>query len=512
MSGQDRRLGMVPYNLDSEKSVLAASILSEESLHVAIGSLRPEDFYEPRHRLIYQAIQSLYTENRAVDLVTVYERLESQKQAQSIGGMAYLTELQQQPYLLKNTADYVGIVREKSTLRKMISELTEVVELCREGQDSSETLLDLCAQRILNLHEDRNSDTERISEILTRQMTDFVNGSPAHPTLASGFGDLDAQIGGLRPGTLTILAARPAMGKSALALNIATQAAVHQEKTVVVFSLEMSKEEIATRIVSAYATIEPGILTKGRVSESVMETVSKAYTRMYGTNLFINDRSGTSPTEMLSKCRQLKMQYGLDLIIVDYLQLMNVSRQHRENRQQEISEISRSMKLLAKELQVPVIALSQLSRACEARENKRPLLSDLRESGSLEQDADVVMFLYRDQYYNKDAPVSDHEISEIIIAKNRAGATGTVKVGWLSRYTRFYDLKTDHLQPPAEPPKSVDASVWKPMLSPATSSHPGPMENTDLPLPEWSDSDPPGILEDADSVSEESSWMDEAPF
>lgn len=447
----------VPHNLDAEQSVLALAMSDPRALNALIATLRREDFYEPRNQMVYDAINELVIKSRAVDLLTVYNQLVAMKKAEAMGGMPYLTELTAHPFLIQNANEYIQIVREKSVLRKTIRALSEVVDLCREDTQESSTLLSLAAKRIYELSENQDDSAalERIHTILSRNIDALFNPKPHAKPITSGFLSADRMIGGFQRGTLTILAARPAMGKSAFALNVATLAAQLENRTVAIFSLEMSKEELGNRILSSVSQIESKALQPQPghpITPDKEEALSKAFSSLLKANLYIDDRAGMNTTQMMAKCRQLKLenQGGLDLVIIDYLQLMSgAGRRGQESRQQEISEISRSLKLMAKELDVPVIALSQLSRACEQREDKRPLLSDLRESGSLEQDADIVLFLYRPAYYDKEREPAEHEQSELIIAKNRSGATGKVHLGWTSRYTRFFDLTTLAMQAPA---------------------------------------------------------------
>lgn len=442
---------VLPHNIEAEQSVLGCALSDEKGLAEVTGVLHEADFYEPRHRCIFRAMLDLMLQSRAVDMLTVNNWLAEQKLEEAVGGLPYLSTLLSQPFSPDHVQDYTSIVREKAILRRLITELTEVTEASMEQKASSDELLNMAAKKIYQIRENQgDSGMELLKDVLSRQLQDLMQPKPKHQNVPSGFSGLDRCLGGFGRGTLTILAARPGMGKSALALNIGTTAAVECEKTVVVFSLEMSKEEIASRILASYSRVDSHALKNHELTKSDWDSISQSLMRFVSSRFYIDDRSGTTTTEMMSKCRQLKMDHDLGLVIIDYLQLMSTGSRRSENRQQEISEISRSLKLMAKELEVPVLALSQLSRACEARENKRPLLSDLRESGSLEQDADAVLFLYRSDYYDQNELPGDYLPAELHVAKNRSGSMGKIQLGWMPRYTWFFDPDTRSLEPPVQ--------------------------------------------------------------
>lgn len=454
---------LLPHSIEAERSALGCALTNAVNLAEITSILRAEDFYDPRHRLIFEAILSLIVQAKPVDVLTIQEQLRTQQNEEKIGGLPYLSELMNQPFTLKNAAEYAQIVREKAILRQMSSQFHRFLGMTMRQEESSDQLMSLAVSSLYNISQNRDaSGMEKISDILARKLEELADPTPKSKAMPSGFSSLDHLLGGFGKGTLTILAARPAMGKSAFALNIATHIAVEQKATVAVFSLEMGKEELATRIMASYACIPASDLQNQKIAVDDWSQISSAFHRFIPINLYIDDRSGTTPSELMSKCRQLKLEKNLQLIVIDYLQLMNAASSNSQSRQQEISEISRSLKILAKELEVPIIALSQLSRACELRTNKTPMLSDLRESGSLEQDADMVLFLYREQYYAEEKVESEVQEAEVIIAKNRAGSTGKVKLGWIPKYTKFFNLETTGLEPPAYSPPLQDFNAPEP--------------------------------------------------
>ncbi len=457
MSDEQNRAALakiMPNNQQTEQSVLGCAMSGEKPLAAVLAALKPEDMYSPRHRLIYEAIVELTKDSKPVDIITVTDFLQSRGQLEQAGGLAYISTLPDAAPLVANAAHYADLVRQKSILRRLITTMQEITGLCYSDPDDADVLLDVAARRIYEIRENRDaSGFESLKDIISRTVNELAalaKGKPRQKSVLTGYYQLDQKLGGLRPGGLIIVAARPAMGKSAFALNIAQKAATLYQVPAAVFSLEMSKEEVSNRMLSSQALVNARLLNTGDLQQDDWDKIARALPPLYSAPIFIDDRSGTGVMEMMAKCRQLKMENKLGLIIVDYLQLMSSGQGRSESRQQEISEISRTLKIMARELSVPVIALSQLSRACEARSDKKPLLSDLRDSGAIEQDADVVIFLYREQYYATDQTPKDTEEAEVIIAKNRQGETGTIKLGWWPRYTLFFE--TDDGRIPDQPP------------------------------------------------------------
>lgn len=444
-----------PNNVKAEQSVLGCAMSGLKPLAEITAILKTDDFYRPDHRLIYDAICELYLSSKPVDIITVSDLLDSRNKLADIGGLSYVSTLPDQAPLIANAGHYADLVRQKSILRRLMTVMDEVTALCLEDGQEADLMLDIAAKRIYDIRENRDvTGFESIKDIMGRtvnELASIARGKAREHLVQTGFRSLDRSLGGLRPGALIIIAARPGMGKSALALNIAQKAATLYRVPAAVFSLEMSKEEIGNRMLSAQSQINSRALNTGELHPDDWDKISRALPFLYAAPIYIDDRSGTGVMEMMSKCRQLKIENKLGLVIIDYLQLMSSGGSNRtESRQQEISEISRSLKIMAKELNVPVIALSQLSRACEARQDKKPLLSDLRDSGAIEQDADVVMFLFREHYYDTDHQPLEVEDAEVIIAKNRQGETGSIHLSWRPRFTMFYEK--DEGRVPTEPP------------------------------------------------------------
>ncbi|MDI9468923.1 MAG: replicative DNA helicase [Bacillota bacterium] len=446
----------MPSSTEAERSVLGCCLSSDRALAQITAYLVAEDFYQPAHRLIYEAITRLYLASRPVDPLTVSEELASRQELERVGSMTEIQRLMDAAPLIANALDYAAIVREKSQLRRLIHAMDDVLAKSYAESDTAAALLDYAAEKIYEIREDRSSaGLESIRDIMGRTINEIsalASGKAGTRGVRTGFPSIDQVLGGLIKGTLNIIASRPGMGKSALAFNMALNASMIENITVAIFSLEMSKEEIGARLLSAQAAIDSRLLRRGQLQDQDWDRIYHALPDLYRSRIFIDDSAGTTPIEMLSRCRQLKFEHQLGLVVVDYLQLMSL-RTRTENRQQEISEITRSLKLLARELDVPVIACSQLSRAVETRGDKRPLMADLRESGSIEQDADTVSFLYRESYYKKDQPREAQEKAEFIIAKNRAGSTATVELGWLPQFTLFVDLDHSYDDPDYLPPE-----------------------------------------------------------
>ncbi|MHB1484594.1 MAG: replicative DNA helicase [Saccharofermentanales bacterium] len=445
--------GKVPPNhIQAEQSVLGSAMSTERALAEITAILKPEDFYRPDHRLIFEAICELYMSSKPVDIITVSDALESKALLDKAGGIAYISMLPDLVPFMANAAQYAELVRQKAILRKLIASMDEINAMCYEDAKDANELLSIAAKRIFDIRENRDiSGFESLKDIMGRtinEISDLARGKGIEHSVKSGFIKLDRALNGMGNGALVIIAARPSMGKTAFALNIAQKAAMLYKVPVAIFSLEMSKEEVGNRMLSAQSLVNSRSLRSGELRQDDWDKISKALPVLYNTEVYIDDRSGTNAIEMMSKCRQLKLEGRLGLIVIDYLQLMS-SNGRSESRQQEISEITRSLKIMAKDLHVPIILLSQLSRACEARNDKRPMLSDLRDSGAIEQDADVVMFLYREHYYDQSQMQVEIEDAEVIIAKNRVGQTGTVKMSWWPKYTMFFEPEDSNM--PEEP-------------------------------------------------------------
>jgi replicative DNA helicase len=441
--------GRVPPNsLQAEQSALGCALSGERYLSELSAMLRAEDFYRPEHRLLFEAMLELFVNSQPVDIITVSELLERKGVLAKAGGIEYVSALPDMAPVLANAGHYGEIVRQKSILRRLISSLEDVKGMAYAEAEDANQLLDLAARRIYEIRENRDAvGFESLREIMARvvnEISALARGQGKDRRIPTGFPSLDRTIGGLSKGSLVIIAARPSMGKTALAMNIAQKVSTLHGLPVAFFSLEMSKEEVANRLLSTQAMINNRSLQSGEIRDDDWDRIAKALPPLYAAPMHIDDRSGSTVVEMLAKCRQLRLESRLGLVVIDYMQLMAGSSEggKSENRQQEISEISRTMKIMARELNVPIIALSQLSRACEMRANKRPMLSDLRDSGAIEQDADVVMFLYRNHYYDENKLQLETEEAEVIVAKNRQGGTGTVKLGWYPKYTMFFEQES----------------------------------------------------------------------
>ncbi len=429
-----------PHNDDAEKSVLGAAMLDKDALFDIIEAVKPEEFYSEIHKEIFQAIVELCKKNVPVDALTVAEELKRRKALEMVGGRAYVMSLASSVPSTVNAVQYAKIVAEKAVLRNLIRTASDIVEKSYQEKMEPEEVLDHAERGIFEIAQKRqNKDYSALQDVLlsNMEMIDEISKLDGNITgIPTGFIDLDAKTAGFQRSNLIILAARPAMGKTAFALNVALQAAIKGDAKVLIFSLEMGKEELGQRLLSMESRIEMQKLKTGQLERKDWEDINLGLDALSKANIFIDDTPGISIMEMKNKCRRLKAEKGLDMIVVDYLQLMNLEGKN-ESRQQEVSALSRMLKLLAREMDCPVILLSQLSRAPEQRTDHRPILSDLRESGSIEQDADIVVFLYRDDYYN---PETDKPgVCEVIIAKQRSGPTGTVELTWLGKYTRFVD-------------------------------------------------------------------------
>lgn len=437
-------LRSLPYNLEAEQSVIGSMLIDKTAISRAVEVLKSDDFYRDSHKVIFNAIFELYQKDTPIDMITLLEHLRSAEKLDASGGITYITEISNSIPSTANLSSYIKIVEDKSILRRLIRASTEIMENCYNKQDDVEAVMDLAEQKVFNISERKNSsDFEAMNTVLERgflEIERIFNNKGETTGVSSGFPELDAMTSGFQKGDMILIAARPSMGKTTFALNLAEYAALRGGKNVAVFSLEMSKEQLAYKLLCSEANVDMTKLRNGNLEDKDWENIAKASGPLAASKIFIDDTAGTSVMDMRSKCRKLKMEHGIDMIVIDYLQLMSGS--NPESRQQEVSEISRSIKALAKEMQCPVIALSQLSRAPEQRADHRPMLSDLRESGSIEQDADLVMFLYRDEYYNKET--EDKNVAECIIAKQRNGPVGTVKLAWIGQFSKFARLDVIH--------------------------------------------------------------------
>ena len=443
---------IMPNNLEAEKSVLGASFISNYALQKAIESLTPESFYSEKNNKIFSAMMSLAEEKTPIDITTVTGYLNKKNELLEIGGVEYLTEILNFVPTASNIDYYIQSVEESAILRRLINTANEIAEEGYRTEESVNEILDSSEKRILNIVKNRKSSEFRtIKDVLAKTQSDLerLSENKGEITgLATGWYDFDKLTTGLHPNEFIIIAARPAMGKTAFALNLATHAAMSQDKSVAVFNLEMSAEQLAMRILSSVGQIEGFKLRTGNLMNNDWKRINEASSQLSNTNLVIDDTPGITIGEIRAKCRRLaSSEKGLSLVLIDYLQLISGGKNYGANRQQEVSDISRSLKTLAMELGVPVIALSQLSRSVEAREDKRPLMSDLRESGSIEQDADIVAFLYRDDYYNKEARTEDNNsISELIIGKHRNGPTATIELLFKKNTSTFLNLKKNNME------------------------------------------------------------------
>ena len=429
-----------PHNEEAERSVLGAVMLNKDVLSEVLEEVSADDFYNESHREIFKAIWELYKNNTAVDMLTVCEELKKRKALEMAGGRAYIATLTAEVPSTVNAVEYAKIVAEKAILRQMIKTSEDITEKGYDAKMAAGEILDYAESGIFKIAQKRQkNDYAKIQDVLltnikiidaAAQNKDKIVGIP------TGFKDIDEKTSGLQRSDLIIVAARPAMGKTAFALNIAQQSAVKAGSSVIIFSLEMSKEQLGQRLLDMQARVEMQKLKQGDLDRKDWDRITMALDELNNTKIVIDDTPGISVMEMRNKCRRLKAEQGLDLVVVDYLQLMSLQGK-TDNRQQEISTISRNLKLLAREMDCPVIVLSQLSRAPEQRQDHRPILSDLRESGSIEQDADIVIFLYRDDYYNENTDKPG--VCEVNIAKHRSGPTDKVELTWVSRYTKFSD-------------------------------------------------------------------------
>ena len=439
----------LPNNIEAEESVLGACFLSKYALEKAIENLTPESFYNDKNAKIFEAMINLSDSKTPIDITTVTSHLKKNNKLNEVGGVEYLTEVLNYVPTASNIDYYIQSVEESSLVRELIKTAEEIAE---EGYRSDETvneILDSSEKKILNIVKNRKaSEFRSIKDVLAKAESDLerLSESKGEITgLSTGWYDLDRLTTGLHPNEFIIIAARPAMGKTAFALNLATHVAITQDKSVALFNLEMSAEQLAMRILASLGQIDGFKLRTGNLLNQDWKRINEAVSQLSNTNLVIDDTPGITIGEIRAKCRRLaSSEKGLALVVIDYLQLISGGKNYGANRQQEVSDISRSLKTLAMELGVPVIALAQLSRGVEAREDKRPIMSDLRESGSIEQDADIVMFLYRDDYYKKEQRTEDNtSLSELIIAKHRNGPTATIELLFKKNTSTFVNLRKD---------------------------------------------------------------------
>lgn len=430
-----------PQNIDAEKAVIGSILIDNESIYSVQEVISASDFYKEAHRKVFDALEALCKKGEPTDFLTVSNFLETRDELNLIGGASYLATLADLVPSSANVISYAKIVREKSIKRRLIEAAAEIARENYEDQRDPEELMDFAEKTILDISSSHArsgfTDSKTIVKSSFKKIEELFELGKPITGLATGFDDLDKITCGLQPDDLIIVAGRPSMGKTAFSINIAEHAAIHAKATVAVFSLEMSKEQLVMRMLCSQARIDSSRLRKGQIEEREWPQLTKAAGHLSEVKLFIDDTPAPTVLEMRAKARRLKREHGLDLLVVDYLQLARGST-YVNSREQEISEISRGLKAMAKELHVPIIALSQLNRAVENRTNRRPQLADLRESGAIEQDADVIAFIYRDEVYDENSP--DKGVAEIIIGKQRNGPTGTVRLAFLNTYTKFENL------------------------------------------------------------------------
>ena len=432
-----------PHDTEAEQAVLGSMLTDQDAVIDAIEVLKPQDFYREDNKYIYEAILNLYNKAEPIDIITVKSELTSMGKFEVIGGFEYLGALPDKVPLAANAERYIKIVEEKSILRSLIKASNELIDLGYAQVEDIDVIMDQAEKKIFDIMQGKNQKGfSVIKDVLIESFAEIeklYNQKEPITGVPTGFADLDYKTAGLHNSDLILVAARPAMGKSAFALNIATHAAVNAKVPVAIFNLEMSKSQLVNRMLCSEAMVDSNKIRTGKIEEDDWVKLATALGPLSEAPIYIDDTAGITVAEIRAKCRKLKLEKNIGLVVIDYLQLIQGSGKRNSSREQEISEISRSLKILAKELDIPVIALSQLSRAAEQRQDHRPMLSDLRESGAIEQDADIVMFLYRDDYYNPDTEKKN--IAEIILAKHRAGSTGTVELLWMGNYTKFANIE-----------------------------------------------------------------------
>ena len=422
---------VLPHRLEAEQSVIGAMLMDREAIITASEIVTGEDFYQHQYGVMFDSMVELFNEGKPVDLVTLQNRLKEKDVPPEVSSLEFVRDIITTVPTSANVKSYAEIVREKAVLRRLIRVNEEISNDCYLGRETEKKIFDLLQSR-------NSGDFVPIRQVALNVLENIEKASKTKETVTgvpTGFIDLDYKTSGFQPSDLILIAARPSMGKTAFVLNVVDHITVRRGIPCMVFSLEMSKEQLVNRMLSMESSVDSQKLRTGTLTDSDWDAVVEGVGVIGSSKLIIDDTPGISITELRSKCRKAKLEHGIGMVIIDYLQLMTGSGRGSDSRQQEISEISRSLKALARELQAPVVALSQLSRACETRTDHRPMLSDLRESGAIEQDADVVMFLYRDDYYNKDSEMKD--MAEVIIAKQRNGPIGTVNLVWMPQYTKF---------------------------------------------------------------------------
>lgn len=434
-----------PHNLESEQCVIGSIIMESETIIPVAEILDREDFYMDAHKVIYESMIELSNERKPIDIVTLSNRLKEKGYLDQVGGINYLTSTTNMIPTTSNVKVYAEIVKKNSILRKLISASNDIISMGYEASDNLDDILNKAEKKIFDISQDRMSeDFKPISEVLTivtAMIEDVYNKGSDLTGLDTGFIDLNKKLGGFHKSDLILIAARPGMGKTAFALNLVANAAIRSKASVAVFSLEMSKEQLVQRLVSSQSNVALDSISKGKIADDEWKKLTDAMTVLSSSKIYIDDTPGIKVSEIRSKCRKLKLEKGLDMIMIDYLQLMEADGR-AESRQQEVSKISRSLKILAKEMNCPVIALSQLSRNTESGKDHTPKLSDLRDSGAIEQDADIVMFIYRDEYYTK-METKKKDLAEIIIAKNRHGELSNIELVWIGKIQKFSNkLKT----------------------------------------------------------------------
>ena len=437
---------ILPHSIEAEQSVIGSMILDRDAILVASEILTSDDFYQKQYGIIFDAMVELCNEGQPVDLITLQNRLKEKELPPDISSMEYVRDLIAAVPTSANVKYYANIVSEKAVLRRLIRTTEEVANACYLEKDSTETILEESEKKLFNILQRTNgSDYVPIQQVVLNAVSNIEKASKLKGSVTgipTGFVDLDYKTSGMHASDLVLIAARPSMGKTAFVLNIAQYMAFRKDVTVAIFSLEMSKEQLVNRMLSLESHVDAQKIRTGRLNDEEWMNLVEGSANIANSKLFIDDTPGITLSAMRSKCRKLKMEHDIQIVIIDYLQLMSGnSNSSNASRQQEISDISRGLKALARELNVPVVALSQLSRAVEQRPDHRPMLSDLRESGAIEQDADVVMFLYREGYYNRDLSEAEQRVAEVIIAKQRNGPIGTVNLLWIPELTKFSDME-----------------------------------------------------------------------
>ena len=432
-----------PHDTEAEQAVLGSMLTDVDAVVDAIEILKPEDFYREDNKNIYEAMLNLYGKAEPIDVITVKSELTSMGKFEVVGGLEYLATLPDKVPTTTNAIKYIHIVEEKSILRKLIKTANDLISLGYAQNEDIDVIIEQAEKKIFDIMQGKNQKGyTALKDILVESFAEIeklYNQKEAITGIPTGFADLDYKTAGLHKSDLILIAARPAMGKSAFALNIATNAAINAKVPVIIFNLEMSKSQLVNRMLCSEAMVDSNKIRTGKMDEEDWVKLATALGPLSEAPIYIDDTPGITVSEIRAKCRKLKLEKDIGLVVIDYLQSIQGSGKKNASREQEISEISRSLKILAKELDIPVVALSQLSRAAEQRADHRPMLSDLRESGAIEQDADIVMFLYRDDYYNPDTEKKN--IAEIILAKHRAGSTGTIELLWLGNYTKFANIE-----------------------------------------------------------------------